>query len=841
MSGSIRTDLFRPFKDVVSRSGKLKKNDRGLPEEQARHDLARTYLELQNQLWPELVGTGLLSPVSDEAVKNHADSFRESFVSGIIKVINIPVGLIIAIAAAYVRYSCDNSNPRSLAQQLRNILESAKKKGYFVPWAYVFGDAAISGTTSDRRGYQMCKELVRQPGIQLECLLVDEIGRANRNTIESLMLGRLVEHYNKRLVGVTDGLDSRQAQFQTQLVMFSLMQQLFVEWLREKVNRGMKDKFLLGGNIRPPALGYKIVQVKTPEGNLIIKSNGKIETERVIDEDDAAEVRQAFWRFAMEGWSLGRVARDFCSRCVGRSRSWDASNIIKMLERETYVGREHDGMTRKEMNPETGIIKTIKLPREQWRSREVPHMRIIDDTLWEKTKRRLELCREAQKARKDGQKSNAGIQVSRAHVYPRMLVRPICSHCKTELSIGGSGKYSSLCCLNGSRGKKECPLGTFKSIRMIEKAMMEFLTKEIITKSFLEGVIMDANDFLEQERLRPRKNISNEPEGLRDLINRRDHLSEMVEQHGAQDIVILINRLRELERQIAELKANHESERLKCLPPPPPITISDLGSLVADLTDLLKDDVAKAAPIIRQLLGDVEVEDVKDNNKTRPVWIARFNMNAGPFMLELAKSGNLPNTECWEYLTQRNWKFTKSASISIREVPIYELIAPEVMSLKSQGLSDEVIARRLGTTTTNVRDARIFATLGVRPKAGSARKRTGTGIVIKYKEIADEVVYLRDVKMMHFHDIAELKKCSEATVRRAYDFKKPEVIQFAASRGVRPRRGRSIRLKPEVLEEMRRLINLRTLSDYEIGRRCKCGANTVGRERRNIEAEKRSA
>lgn len=291
MSASIRTDLFRPFKDVVSRRGKLKKNDRGLPDEEARNDLARIYLELQNQLWPELSGTGLLSPVTDEAVRSHADSLRESFVSGVIKVISIPVGLILAIAAAYVRYSCDNSNPRSLAQQLRNILEGAKRMGYFIPWEYVFADAAISGTTSDRRGYQMCKELLRQPGIMVKSLLVDEIGRANRNTIESLMLGRLVEYYNKRLVGVTDGLDSRQAQFQTQLVMFSLMQQLFVEWLREKVNRGMKDKFLQGGNIRPPAIGYKIVQIKTAEGNLVVRSNGKIKTERVIDEVEAAEVR----------------------------------------------------------------------------------------------------------------------------------------------------------------------------------------------------------------------------------------------------------------------------------------------------------------------------------------------------------------------------------------------------------------------------------------------------------------------------------------------------------------------------------------------------------------------
>lgn len=80
----------------------------------------------------------------------------------------------------------------------------------------------------------------------------------------------------------------------------------------------------------------------------------------------------------------GCIARDFCSRNVGGSRSWDAGNILKMFERETYIGHEYERKARKEMNPETGIIKTIKLPREKWLSREVPHLRIIDDALWEK-------------------------------------------------------------------------------------------------------------------------------------------------------------------------------------------------------------------------------------------------------------------------------------------------------------------------------------------------------------------------------------------------------------------------------------------------------------------------
>src|SRR4051794_24318559 len=55
------------------------------------------------------------------------------------------------LAASYPRYSRDNSNPRSLDPQLRLQLERAARGCRFLPWPYVFADAAVTGNTADRR------------------------------------------------------------------------------------------------------------------------------------------------------------------------------------------------------------------------------------------------------------------------------------------------------------------------------------------------------------------------------------------------------------------------------------------------------------------------------------------------------------------------------------------------------------------------------------------------------------------------------------------------------------------------------------------------------------------
>jgi hypothetical protein len=68
------------------------------------------------------------------------------------------------LGLAYLRFSDENSNPRSLDQQLLNVLNRARRDGVFVPWQYVLADAAVSGkqTWSDCRVRQHygCEKLV---------------------------------------------------------------------------------------------------------------------------------------------------------------------------------------------------------------------------------------------------------------------------------------------------------------------------------------------------------------------------------------------------------------------------------------------------------------------------------------------------------------------------------------------------------------------------------------------------------------------------------------------------------------------------------------------------------
>ena len=115
----------------------------------------------------------------------------------------------IALAVAYLRFSDENSNPRSLDQQLLNVLNRAGRDSVFVPWQYVMADAAVSGTLACRTGYTLAKTIVeRRDEFGVTWLLIDDLSRMSRNTIESLQHGKLAEATGVRVVGASDGYES---------------------------------------------------------------------------------------------------------------------------------------------------------------------------------------------------------------------------------------------------------------------------------------------------------------------------------------------------------------------------------------------------------------------------------------------------------------------------------------------------------------------------------------------------------------------------------------------------------------------------------------------------------
>ena len=218
---------------------------KGLPSPAAFHELAKTYLEIQTRLWPDLVTQGVLpNPNEPGVVERLATEFEQRFVNSSTDFDGLQSSSSDCTeeGAAYLRYSCDNSNPRSLDQQLRNILERAKRDNVFVPWCNVFADAAVTGTIAARRGYQSTKAAMESL-MGPRRLYIDEIGRASRDAIEALRLGKLIESRDKVLVGVTDGFDSRTAQSKMILTMFAMVNEMYVDQLSAKVMREWRTRF----------------------------------------------------------------------------------------------------------------------------------------------------------------------------------------------------------------------------------------------------------------------------------------------------------------------------------------------------------------------------------------------------------------------------------------------------------------------------------------------------------------------------------------------------------------------------------------------------------------------
>jgi hypothetical protein len=183
--------------------GRVRSADFGLPEREGLLDLARTYLEVQARLWPELVGTAAVPAADAATIAAMADDFERRFrtqAAEIFQPWSVP-RVWTDLGLAYLRFSDENSNPRSLDQQLLNVLNRARRDGIFVPWHYVLADAAVSGTLACRRGYTLAKALVEQRTKSgVSWFLTDDLSRLSRNTIESLRLGELAGETGVRVI-----------------------------------------------------------------------------------------------------------------------------------------------------------------------------------------------------------------------------------------------------------------------------------------------------------------------------------------------------------------------------------------------------------------------------------------------------------------------------------------------------------------------------------------------------------------------------------------------------------------------------------------------------------------
>jgi DNA invertase Pin-like site-specific DNA recombinase len=808
-NGSVDARSNPAVPSTGGRSRDKDREERGLPPRDSLRSLARTYLETQARLWPELVGTPAAPAITDAVVEAMADDFERRFRAQTVDVFD-PAGLRRVwadIGLGYVRFSDEGSNPRSLDQQLINVLQRARRDGVFIPWHYVCADYAVSGTLACRRGYSVAKTLVEQRAeTGVAWFIIDDLGRMNRNALESLRLGELVEATQVRLIGASDGFDSSNQQSKIMLAMMSTFNEVFIDQLKAKVNRGQSDAFKRGEIVQKPGFGYRLVDVLTDDGKPVLTRKGTIKKRVEIDPEAAEWIKRGAEMIVHDNRSPGAVAVVFNDNNVGGARTWSSNRIRKLYARTRLVGVEFFRMTKQIRDRDTGHVDVVENDRTTWMSRECPDMRILTDELAEAVKAKLNLGsmrfgKNAADLRRDGKDPGR-----RVDVYPTVLVRPVCGGCGKPMALSRStGKYKSFVCLNSIHGGHGCRNKGNKSARIIDEAVLKAVSAQILDDGFITDLTAEVNIRLAEAARRPRdteKKLEQEITSRQRQVARLTERLEKLEDAGGLDTIF--NKVAELTRQLeakrAELK---EEQRRNRRPPVRSVKEKDVVVALTQLREVLLADVGRAAPVLQALVGDVVVESKKVEGQKRPEMVAKFTIDGIPALAALERGkgagGDDPTVGLWEFLNTDRWimlgkapRGRRDAVVPLRRTPKYEAMLPQIVEMADAGSGIDLISRALGVGTEVVRDALHLHRTEKRPagRVDGRRRRPrqlGQPFVPKYQQIAAEVDRRRKAGE-GFDRLAREMKISRGTVLRAYDFANRDEAAAAAREGRTPTR-----------------------------------------------------
>ena len=242
------------------------------------------------------------------------------------------------LAAIYARVSSDRQKEdKTIASQTTSLREYAQAQDYTVPSEWVFEDEGYSGATLARPGLERLRDLVAEG--QVQAVLVYGPDRLSRKYAYQVLLLEEFSRYGVETVFL-QGVSAQQTPEERLLVQ---LQGMIAEYERaqiaERSRRGKRHR---------AKVGCVNVLSAAPYGYRYVKKNEATDACFLVDQAQAAVVREVFEWYTVEGLSIGAIARRLNDREVptrfGKSR-WERSKVWAMLRNPAYAGRAAFGKT----------------------------------------------------------------------------------------------------------------------------------------------------------------------------------------------------------------------------------------------------------------------------------------------------------------------------------------------------------------------------------------------------------------------------------------------------------------------------------------------------------------
>jgi site-specific DNA recombinase len=370
--------------------------------------------------------------------------------------------------ACYLRYSSDLQREASIDDQLRNIENYCTRNNLSNP--IVFKDQAISGARNDRPGY--LEMLAAAEEKSFDILLVDDIDRLSRHNVTNLTNIENFKFLGIRIIGVSDGIDTSRDNSKIETSLRGLMGELYLDDLAKKTRRGLIGQALKGNSTGGKTYGYD--SIPNPEGDGF---------KLVINEEEAKWVRYIFDRYANGATSRG-IAWELNEKGVKSSRgsTWTHSSIhpttkgVGLLCNKIYIGITTYDRANWRKDPKTGKKRRVLNPEEQWKTKHMPELRIIDEETW----RKCDLIIRAKNLSAEDKRANGK---GTSHAPPKYLFSGLlkCGVCGSNYVVVNKRQYG--CAYHKDRGNSVCNNNLLIKKETIEGELLTGIKKDLLSES----------------------------------------------------------------------------------------------------------------------------------------------------------------------------------------------------------------------------------------------------------------------------------------------------------------------------------------------------------------------
>ncbi len=447
-------------------------------------------------------------------------------------------------AALYARYSSDNQNAASIADQVRLCREQAEREGWNVVETYQ--DAAVSGASVTLR-----------PGVQallqdalagrFDVVLAEALDRVSRDQADVATLFKHLRFAGVEIVTLAEG-----AICELHVGLKGTMNALFLKDLAAKTHRGLRGRVEQGKSGGGLCYGYDVVKQSNTDGE-------PLRGARSINAAEAEIVRRVFRDFAA-GVSPRAIARRLNAEGIPgpAGKLWIDTTLrgharrgTGLINNELYIGRLVWNRLRYMKDPASGKRVSRLNPPEQWIVKEVPELRIVDDALWQAVKeRQAVLAITYAPAIKAGHAE----RLNRTH-RPRALLSGLvfCGSCGGRYVLRGQSRYG---CANHIMNAS-CPNSRTIARSVLEDRVLAGLRDRLMAPEVAAAAM---RAYVEESNRLKREGRAMAGADRRALVQVDKRIAEIVAVMEAGGYSrALMARLQSLESEQADLKRRLES------------------------------------------------------------------------------------------------------------------------------------------------------------------------------------------------------------------------------------------------------------------------------------------